>query len=205
MFKVVLPGTTNVIDAISYSSQSRLTSKAWYIMVKTDNETTLKYVSGMWMIGNSLIRFVQRKKITKLDMTFNDLVLKAYGNIIKNMPLTNGNYLLYVDNYGIEVYDKFRKCDTLILPLFASQGHLDIYMLPVGSLSKLNLEFEEGEINIYNHQLHGKIKYITARQGTIVKVEDNIVITSEDHPDTIELQQGDYLLVHTPPAKKKVD
>jgi hypothetical protein len=204
VMKVELPvhHHLNVIDCRKYVSRSGMTVNG--CMNEEGEDLRGLYIAT----APPALEVRYRAKISRNEQELKNAILSEIG--------IEGNLLIEYDNWGYNVYDKFRKAFTIVPAKFdVEQGNLKIIKVPPPSVHYTQLpDFNLiDSVEIYNHRLsfdkkvHAKnvITYSTGIGYLIYATEETEVkAESSDHePISKKLSSGWYLIVHRKPFSFK--
>jgi len=196
------------LDCSNYESNSGLTFNGCF----NYHNDELKETRGIYYTPFSpLFNLSFRGKVTR-----NIEDMKSFiKSILFTLNLQSRRLLIEYDNYGINVYDKFRKADLLQFEQLAEQGHLEIFQIPMPKYADV-LEFTSVDNGtIYNHEIKFD-RYVLAyepytRPGSCIIIftmdQTEMQINSPGHEDlTLKLDgKKFYMLVHPRPITNRVD
>ena len=205
--------TSNFIDpTANYISRSGLT---WEKYAMFDEK--LVEVRGLYIVSPPLLTFKYRMKVSRELKEYESWLIQK----LKELQVPSGS-LIHYDNWGFEVYDRYRKAKLIQFELLVEQGHLYGYRVPLPVIqydedaSKSMLRLTE-KTSIYNHEITADKKFIEVRPKyvwpgdavVLISISDELSVTfnSPDHgEDRIKLGEGEAILLwHRHPRSDNVD
>ena len=192
-------------DCAKYVSRSGVTFEGCY---RYDG-IFMKETRGIYYTpGVPLTEVHNRRKITRSI----DEMKSVIEEIIKDLKHGDEKLLIWFDNYKIRIYDKFKKGQIFNFNVYANQGNLAFYEVPVPRDLPIMRFSEVTQLTVYNHSLKFTDKVMLnepySAGGTVyviyVDKPTEVEVDSPDHGQAKLTLSGEkyYLMVHPHPIKK---
>jgi len=192
-------------DCSKYVSRSGATFEGCY---RYDG-IFMKETRGIYYTpGVPLAEVHNRRKITRSI----DEMKRIAEEVLKDLGHGDEKLLIWFDNYKIRIYDKFKKGQIFNFNVYANQGNLAFYEVPVPRDLPIMRFSEVTQLTVYNHSLKFADKVMLnepySAGGTVyviyVDKPTEVEVDSPDHGQTKLTLSGEkyYLMVHPHPVGK---
>ncbi|ALG96871.1 hypothetical protein AZ268_gp03 [Acidianus rod-shaped virus 2] len=198
VYKIIIDDQKYAIDCRQYVSHSGLTTEGCYqIELNKYRQIKLRQVRGLWIEIAKKMEVDSDFKFTRENLILPHVFLRAYEDFLQYL-MPYKKYLVKFNNYGFTVYIAKKAPELKPKSPTITQGKLEIYkMEEVPS----TIEFVPWQLNFYGHYAVGDVNLKFAKDGILVKVDDELTIRALGY-NPISLGPGIYLLVH-PPEKSR--
>jgi hypothetical protein len=191
------------VDCAKYVSKSGATFNGCL----TYDGIFMKETRGVYYVPSIPLTEIHNKR--KLSRNIDEMK-HIIENVIKDLQLVDEKLLIWFDNYKIRIYDKFKKGQIFNFNVFANQGNLAIYEVPVPR-DLPYMKFDEVEkLTIYNHYLKFDNKVLWAEPYSSPGIVYVIYVDKPTEVDVYGASHGQvkltlsgeryYLLVHPRPV-----